>query len=435
MRHETWSRWFRKNQNGFTLVELIVTLAIFAIVLVVAGNYLFFGNNLFAKTAVKNNEKYIGDNALEYMQKRLTYAVKLEVINPVIENPTPKNPNDVKLNGDGQLLMGEVGKEENVLTSDFYSGGYKLDYEVTVLDANHLALKVKVIASGEEIPVYSTNKVLKTLNLNSVENDDENIKAIEVTSGNYNETYNNPVISYDDEKIINTTYDPLTLKARMVKTYENLILKREKELVDYETITGKSVLKTNYTSNDLISSYVAQFYYKGKPYLSPGASWKDIYDFWPDLPKFDDAIIENTDKKANAIAKKYNVTQKQDLSKYLETNEGHLKVRAYIAFNNNSFKNKDMRSSCFVYVSHSNTSPWATRLVYCDEPGKSGWYYLALRKDKTTGNWTSINDNVGVENRLWSSDDDVTNPTLEIKKVPLYDEIMGDGEGIWVRVE
>ena len=54
----------KRNQNGFTLIELIVTLAIFSIILAVAGNYLYFGNNLFAQTEVKNTQKYIGDSVL-----------------------------------------------------------------------------------------------------------------------------------------------------------------------------------------------------------------------------------------------------------------------------------------------------------------------------------------------------------------------------------
>lgn len=90
----------KKNQKGFTLIELIVTLAIFSIILVVAGNYLFFGNNLFVKTEVKNSEKYIGDNVFEYIQRRLTYASHVEVINPD-KIRDPKYTNGIKINDNG----------------------------------------------------------------------------------------------------------------------------------------------------------------------------------------------------------------------------------------------------------------------------------------------------------------------------------------------
>ncbi|MEG0377271.1 MAG: prepilin-type N-terminal cleavage/methylation domain-containing protein, partial [Eubacterium sp.] len=63
-----------KNNDGFTLVELIVTLSILSIVLVVAGNYLFFGNRMYTQSEVKNTEKSIGDNMYHYMQNELTYA-------------------------------------------------------------------------------------------------------------------------------------------------------------------------------------------------------------------------------------------------------------------------------------------------------------------------------------------------------------------------
>lgn len=438
MRREKWNRWFKENQNGFTLVELIVTLAIFAIVLVVAGNYLFFGNNLFSKTAVKNSEKYIGDNALEYMQKRLTYAVKLEVINPSVKKPAPKHTKDVKLNDDGQLLMGEIGKEENILTSDFYSGGYQVSYEVTVLDANHLQLKVNVIAPAEETPVYSTEKILKILSLSDEKKSgettsDENAETIEVTEGVYNQTYTNPIISYEDEKVVKTTYDPLTMKTRMIDTYKKVILKDEAGLrvkskdglstYTYTDITGKGL----YPNNDPISSYVVQVYYSGEPY-EKSDSLALLYNRWPDLPEFDKLIIENTDKKVQAVTKQEGITQYVKFSEYLENNKGNLKIRPYIAYNKNSGNNKDMRCSCYIYVINRPDQAWSTRLIYCDEPGKSGWYYLAIKKNNNKGN-------VYVMNSVWSLDDDVLDPNYGDAKKPVYDEIMGKGEGIWVRVE
>lgn len=69
-----------KSNVGFTLVELIVTLAVFSIFLVVAGRYVFFGNNLFVTTEVHNSEKFIGDSTFHFMKERLLYAGKIEIL-------------------------------------------------------------------------------------------------------------------------------------------------------------------------------------------------------------------------------------------------------------------------------------------------------------------------------------------------------------------
>ena len=58
-------------ESGFTLVELIVTLGIMAIVLSVAGSMYFFGNRMYTTTEVKNTEKSIGDNVYQFMRDRL----------------------------------------------------------------------------------------------------------------------------------------------------------------------------------------------------------------------------------------------------------------------------------------------------------------------------------------------------------------------------
>ena len=49
-------------QDGFTLVEIIVTLVILSLVLTVAGTTYLYGVRMYTQTEVKNTEKYVGDN-------------------------------------------------------------------------------------------------------------------------------------------------------------------------------------------------------------------------------------------------------------------------------------------------------------------------------------------------------------------------------------
>ena len=233
----------KRNQNGFTLIELIVTLAIFSIILAVAGNYLYFGNNLFAQTEVKNTQKYIGDSVFEYVQRRLTYATHVEIMNPdKTKDKDPQYDKLFRLSDSGQLMIGTFEKEEekkktyaytNVFGSAFYDSGYQVDYQVKVLDTTHLELTVNVLDKGNTSPVYSTSEVLKTINLKANTRDSGSIL---VTGGERNVIYTNPVISYNEEKTATTTYDPLALKDQMLDTYSRII--KGEALKDGEAITG-----------------------------------------------------------------------------------------------------------------------------------------------------------------------------------------------------
>lgn len=416
-----------ENQNGFTLVEIIVTLAIFSIVLVVAGNYLFFGNNLYAKTEVKNMEKYIGDNVFEYMQRRLTYATELEVINPAKPSEEPKYSKIFKLNadkqfvtcdyikGEGESQKGSFTDETNIFGSDFYNNRYKVSYEVTVLDANHVKLKVNVLPNGENTTaVYSTEEVLKLINLRANSKD---LGAILMTNGERNTTYTDPMLSYNEEKKISTTYDPLVLREQMLETYRQVALKQMPE--DYDKIVGTSNL---YVSNDNISSYVAQYYYgNGISYLN---TWDKVavYQYWPDFPGVDSTILEKVDAKI--VGEGY---ENQTLSAYLDKYKDSMKMRAYLISDDKG------NVSCFVYVSNASNVQWQTRLVYCDVQGQVGWYYLEHLKGDKKG---QLSDQVDVSDRQWRQEDGVS--SSKAKKMALYDEIMdtgGKGLGVWIKVE
>lgn len=419
----------KKNQDGFTLIELIVTLAIFSIVLVVAGNYLFFGNNLFVKTEVKNSEKYIGDNVFEYIQRRITYATLLEVINPT-SSKEPQYKKVIKLNDEGQLLMGPKGGDiTNVFSPEFYDVGYKVNYEVQVLDSMRLELKVNVLAQGNDSPVYTTSEVLKVINL-------QNSGSILTTDGKQNEIYINPVISYQEDKEISTAYNPIYLKEWMVYSAEQLMdgkTPNGETPEEFKNITGNAYTYLGDT-NGMISSYVVQHYYNVEPKLG-NSNQSNLYPYWEDFPvqDFPDDVIKRVDAKVLEITK-YNgeagTRKDQTLSNYFKTNEGKLKVRAHIMVDR-----KTKKTSCFIYVISEAGQPWATRLIYSDADGETGWYYLAALKGREeTGD---IGQKYSVDQRIWKKEDGISN-----NKTPVYDEIMNQAEnsgktqeGTWVKVE
>lgn len=416
----------KNNRNGFTLVELIVTLAIFSIVLVVAGNYLFFGNNLFVKTEVKNSEKYIGDNVFEYMRRRITYATDVEVINPE-SSRTPKYEFVFKLNNDGQLLEGpKDGGITNVFSPEFYEGGYKVSYEVQVLDSAHMELKVNVLAQGDDSPVYTTSEVLKVINL-------QKNGSILTTEGEQKKTYVNPVISYSEEKEIVSGYNPIYLKEWMVHAAEQLMdgkTPNSETPEEFKNITGNPYTYLG-DMNGMISSYVVQYYYNVEPRLGSSAQ-AELHPYWEDFPveDFKEDVIQRVDAKVLAITgdQKPGSQNDQTLSRYFEKYKGKLKVRAHIKLNRSTKK-----TSCIIYVNPEANQPWSTRLVYCDVDGERGWYYLAALKGRETNG--EIGQKYQVAQRVWRADDGVPDDG----KTPVYDEITNKAgskqEGTWVKIE
>ena len=206
-------RFFKKLQsdsNGFTLVEIIVTLAIFSIVLVVASNYLLFGNRMFTETEVKNTEKSIGDNTFKYMKRKIVYATKLEIINKNLNpQPTPKYNQKMYIgtgddNGDLMLAKKEDTdknyQETNLFGQDYY-GLYIVSYNVKVLDDMRLSLTITVKHSGENDILYSVSEVIKNINLAN-----NSSKIIQTGSNNQiaEDGFVDPIISFDTETKLST---------------------------------------------------------------------------------------------------------------------------------------------------------------------------------------------------------------------------------------
>ena len=68
-----------KNKNGFTLVEVTVALAVFAILVTVASGIIISGGNIFAKNTSRVKASEISSGVYGILNDRLKFAVKIDL--------------------------------------------------------------------------------------------------------------------------------------------------------------------------------------------------------------------------------------------------------------------------------------------------------------------------------------------------------------------
>lgn len=351
-----------KNKKGFTLVELIVTLAIMSIILLVAGNYLFFGNRIFSESEVKNTEKSIGDDIYNFMQERLTYATKIEIN---ASNDNKAKYNNVFKQEVGNLYFGKknVNSLENIY-GDVYYRDYKINYKVSALASNEkpdiydrLKLSVEVIDKNNAV-VYQTGSIIKCLNLQNQK------KSIEIKGGIYNmeNDFVNPIISYEENISDDEIFLPTELWDQMDYTYKHLTaFLKTQEIADLpegwfeywkikNKYTGsdeeikKKVMSftTNNTRNDTMREYIVNCFWKGE---------------WPVLPAFSDEILEKN----------------PELKSFVGSSNGKIVYQVYIDLTLTS-SNAYGDGSIYVFVNSQKSSAqnWNGRMYYNHDNGK--WY-------------------------------------------------------------
>lgn len=379
-------RFFKKLQsdsNGFTLVEIIVTLAIFSIVLVVASNYLLFGNRMFTETEVKNTEKSIGDNAFKYMKRKIVYATKLEIINKDLNpQPTPKYNQKMYIgtgddNGDLMLAKKEDTdknyQETNLFGQDYY-GLYILSYNVKVLDDTRLSLTITVKHSGENDILYSASEVIKNINLAN-----SSSKIIQTGSNNQiaEDGFVDPIISFDTETKLSTVYSPIELREQMLYTYDMF---KKNKLDEFPENYRKIYPTNNSKGNDNVRGYVGQYYYHGEPYII-NPTLEQITQSFPDFEGFPKEVIEKTDRKIEEYSKKMGISYRT-LEDFLSIKG--LKMQAFICLGGVGPND----GSCYVYVSE-----------------KSGWQNVSLVHNFETDTWyygfRAKGSQLGIANKPW----------------------------------
>ena len=321
---------YKGSQNeGFTLVEIIVTFAILGIFLAVAGNTFLFSNQIYTTTSQKDQEKYIGDAALSTIRNKITYATGI-VVQPIgtDDQPSTTLPEGVGTWSDtqrlyigtgdnaGDLILGKKAddfEEINVFGEDYY-GGYILGYTLQKVDDYQLKVEVTVEDADTNSIVYTTTATVKSLTLEK--------KEVEIgvdTDTDATGVFSNPVLYFRN------TYESSAYDWTEIDNLYN----------QYKTVYefGLALNGKNITKAALDQSVLSDF----STYINPYNTTKNEYTAfqfknndsireyllarnggeWPEFAKPSDEIL---DKPAYAYLKKW-YTDNPDETLYIQPHE------------------------------------------------------------------------------------------------------------------
>ncbi len=182
-----------KSKKGFTLVEVIVSLLIVSIILAFATSFFFVGQKLFSNSIKNSNNKIVGDNVLSFLSEKLKYADKIQILNN-------SSVSSAKYTGifymtNNMLGFDKASSKNNNIYGESYYNGNRLRVTVTVLDKTSMNISVSVISSSLTEVLYSTNNVIKILNLNLTSSE------IEIDSSLINKPLINPIISFSSKAV------------------------------------------------------------------------------------------------------------------------------------------------------------------------------------------------------------------------------------------
>ncbi len=177
-----------KNRKGFSLVEVIVSMLIVSIILTFATSFFFTGEKMFANSVKGNTSKMIGDNVLEFISEKLTYATNVEVLKNTNVS-SAKYANVIYMNSEKTIAFKtSISNKENLYSKDYYNGN-TIKLIVAVLPDNCIKVTIKVLDKDEE--QYSTYNVIKPINLKLQNN------SVEINEAFISQDIENPVISFN----------------------------------------------------------------------------------------------------------------------------------------------------------------------------------------------------------------------------------------------
>lgn len=147
----------RKTLKGFTLVELLIVLALFSIIMSLVISFIEPVTNMMSSTSIKERTAAYSDNINEYIENSLRYASNIYVYDGGLPDASPviddyceyKNPSEVP-RPDNEELTAIM----SLIYKNFDGAVYKYDYT----DPADNTVKSKVV------PVSGKVRVLKFLN-------------------------------------------------------------------------------------------------------------------------------------------------------------------------------------------------------------------------------------------------------------------------------
>ena len=181
-----------KNKKGFTLVEIIISLAIFSIVSLVLGSVLVSGFDQFFQISNANNSKLIGDQIISYMRQELVYATDIRIQSELPDTTGDWYSFTIK---DGRLYQyHETNHEDLSIYNDEFYQSQDLTLMVHVVDQEpRLDLQASLLVRDEL--QYSGSDSLQLLNMTES-------PSITISSGQWQEIDEPLKIYYKKDKLV-----------------------------------------------------------------------------------------------------------------------------------------------------------------------------------------------------------------------------------------
>lgn len=380
---------FRKNTDGFTLVEIIVTLMILSIVIILSGSMFFSSSNMFQHTEKSNRAKLFGDEAFKLITDDLKFATNIQIIEDddrgsvadggyKYQNVYRFNLSDEKNKVLRSTDFGKAGTYNNIYGDGMY-GDMQLRITVTPQYKERrqgvLSFTVDVLNKDGDVSYTTGSDIL----VNTMYARGSTFEYMEDSVKGDGDTYVNPVISY-----VQKSMDPLEMTAKEVReyyigAYEMLWKINEgKRHLSVDNVkksddAGKSdwyKFASNagdQFGNDQIRAYVVSKHFDNKG--------------WPSFEGFPDEMLSTL-----------NLEERKKVSDFLLKTplyyQSMIGLETGSAYNPGEKDEKFADENCFVYLgsnsnAQGNGGQWKAYFVYDHENNR--WYVsAALAKEDSS---------------------------------------------------
>ena len=180
-----------QDQQGMTLVEVMLGFAIFAVVLTLSLSIMMFGSKILSLDSEQDRLKMLGDEMYTLLSQKLAFATHIEIL-PEGTPPDDASYENIILIQDGELLFGtKNGTFASPYENDI-DQNTTLTFTTTVESASVLSLDLTFdrMEDGTSETLYTTASSLRLINLAA------GADPVEIEGSG---TTVNPVISYDTE--------------------------------------------------------------------------------------------------------------------------------------------------------------------------------------------------------------------------------------------
>lgn len=359
---------FRKNTDGFTLVEIIVTLMILSIVIILSGSMFFSSSNMFQHTEKSNRAKLFGDEVFKLVTDDLKFATNIQIIEDdgrgsvadggyKYQNVYRFNLGDEKNKVFRSTDFGKSGTYNNIYGDGMY-GDMQLRITVTPQYKERrqgvLSFTVDVLNKDGDVSYTTGSDIL----VNTMYARGSTFEYMEDSVKGDGDTYVNPVISY-----VQKSMDPLEMTAKEVRwhyieTFKMLYeftnngrvdINKVKESSDWYQYSGTEI-GANMFTNDQIRQYIVNKIYES---------------YWPKFEGFPEQMFSGLSDENRKI-----------INEFLDKNS--LYYQTMVA-KSPDYKNQNSADElCFVYLGTNavafggGSAAWKAYFVYDHE--NNIWY-------------------------------------------------------------